>query len=521
MLGLAVATIDLVGFSSGLTINYVLFVLLAVSGAFGMNQILKKSSSKFGYLVLSVFAAAFTYTVLPNIFVDDTGFVVRYMNMARKGCFYCYNVSDGPVFGISSFLYGLATISLAMADIASNSAIIIGLNFVGLTVVFYLLLSILQRKFQNHIITISSAVLVIMMSTRFLFSTTAGLETNFHLAIVFAGIYFFFSERRNWMWLFFGLSVVSKLDTVPLVTVLSLIHLYENRTDYFGSDWIASWRAGALYAGIPIALFVCASFALFDGPLPQSAYAKLYHHSHPSNHWFPFLELMMDKGARKALFGFSIFFPMLHVAVSLRNRTFRLIEIALFAGFWATMGLFYVYNPVERMVWYYAMPELLLYTQLLLSVVYLMRQFAKASEKLFLRSYMFMFAALSIASVPLTLGELDWMDRYLNTVETERLEIGEMIASFPATDTLVSAHGHFGANYQGYVLDMSGLNSKLVTDIKLNADSVLSIYKPKYFIHHASGQNVTTAENNGYVLKQEWTKIEEYDYPKWVLYERK
>ena len=411
---------------------------------------------------------------------------------------------------------------LAIPDVISNESIINAVNFLGLSALFYFLLCTLKRKTENQLLAISAAFLVVMASTQFQFAATAGLETNFHLAIVFAGVYFFFSGARKWMWLFFALSVISKLDTVPLITILSLIHLWEKRSDYFGSNWVEHWKTGLLYAGIPLAGFVALTFILFDGPFPQSAYSKLYHHSHPSEHWFPFLELMLKHDNRATLVGFSILIPLIHLVLSFVQKRFRLQDFGLLLGFIGTMGLFYIYNPVERMSWYYAMPELLLYSQLVLSVDWIARKAdSQINEKLAFGGYALMFAALCISAVPMTTSEKKWTDKYMASVEGERLEIGAFIAELPASDTLVAAHGHFGAYYKGYVLDLSGWNSKLATDHGLNPYAILSTYKPKYFIHHANDNLVGIAEELGYHPLKEWTKIEEYDYPKWVLWERK
>ena len=508
-------------FSAGLNIKYVLFVLLVLGGSFAVERFSNPRRELYSMAMLAVAGSIFIYTVFPNIFLDDTGFVIRYMNMAREGCFYCYNASDGPVFGVSSFLYGLATMGLAMTNMASNESIIIGLNFLGLVVAFFVLARTFLKLTSSVFLSVSGVAFIVLASTRFLFSSTAGLETNFHLAIVLTGIYFFVSDNRKWMWLFFGLSVISKLDTVPLITILSAIHLFENRKDYFGKSWLKNWLVGVLYAGVPIVAFLAITFMLFDGPLPQSAYAKLYHHSHPSTHWFPFLELMMDKGNRTSLFLTSLSFPLIHLTISLFRNTFKLHDFFFILGFAATMLLFYFYNPVERMVWYYALPELLLFSQLMFSVVWLIRQTMEIkTERLRTGSYALIFSALCIAAVPMTMGEKQWMDRYLTTVELERLEIGNFISEFPASDSLVSAHGHFGANYGGYILDVSGLNSKLATDFELNTDSILKMFKPRYLINHANSATLDAVRNNGYSALREWNAVEEYGYPKWVLYER-
>lgn len=521
LLGGFIAAVNLVLFSHGLNIKYVLFVAIALIAGYAVQRVLKDRSNLLVYMAVSLAGASLIYWWYPNIFVDDTGFVVRYMEMAREGCFYCYNQSDGAIFGLSSFIYGVVTLVLAKIGIASNETIINGLNFLGLSTLFFFLLTTFRLITKSHFYALTSVGLVVMSATQFQFASTAGLETNFHLAIVMAGIYFFFSGNRKWMWLMFGLSVISKLDTVPLITLLSLVLLWENRSDYFGENWKKHWTNGFIFAGIPLLLYVALTFLMFDGPLPQSAYSKLYYHTHPSGHWFPFLELMLEHDNRAVLVGFSILIPMLHFIMSLAGKQFQLREFALFLGFIGTMFLFYIYNPMERMSWYYALPELLLYSQMMISAFCLSNVLSSPDKKnLVVASFALMFAALSIISVPMTTSEKKWTDTYMKSVEVERLEIGKFISAFSGTDTLVSAHGHFGAYYKGHVLDLSGLNSSLATDHKLNADSILFTFRPKYFIHHANQSNLDVAARNGYVSMKEWTSIENYGYPKWILWKR-
>ncbi len=521
-LGAIVALVNLLAFSKALNLKFVLFVLMAVVLGLALKKWLQPRFETATYAILSIVSAVLVYSTFANILVDDAGFVIRYMNMARQGCFYCYNLSEGPVFGISSIIYGMLSCGLAMTGIASNTVIILALNFLGLSALFFFLLRIFKLLLKDNLLLVLSFSLAVMCSTRFLFSATAGLETNVHLAIIFAGIYFFFADERNMMWLFFGLSVVSKLDAVPLVVILSMVHLMEKRTEYFGLQWILNWRRAVLFAGVPLILFVGLTFTLFDGPLPQSAYAKLYFHSHPTEHWFPFLELFLERGARMALLAFALLLSIIQAVVGYRTGRYRLKESALLLGFLATMLLYYFYNPVERMIWYYALPELLLFGQLALATGLLIKTLSEhENEWLLTVSHVLMFAALSLAAVPMTTGEMQWMDRYLNTVETERIEIGHYVSQLPAGDTLASAHGHFGANYKGHVLDLSGLNSKLVTDFHRNTDSLLHSFHPRYFIQHATEENMNIAIQNNYVILQEWHQVEQYGYPKWVLWERK
>lgn len=467
--------------------------------------------------ITAVVLTAIIYQWFPQIFVDDTGFVIRYLKEAANGCFYCYNSVDGPVFGISSFLYGIVTITLALPDIFSPEQIIFIVNFSGLIWLLYMLLRTLYLWMQDISLVIFALACVIIASSKFLAVTTVGLETNFHLAIVMTAIYYFFEGNRKRMWLFMALSVISKLDTVPLVCVMGGIHLIENYKDYFKNNIKESWKTLGLYAFVPILLFIGLSFILFDGPLPQSAYAKVNFHEHPSNHWFPFWELMYDKGERMSLVKLSFAFTLAHILISLIKKEFKLRDFMLFIGFCATMGLYYIYNPAERMLWYYAMPELLLFTQLVFSGYYLVSQ----SKNYIHFKYPVLIAGLSIAAWPLVSGEKAWMDNSLAVREIERIDIGHYIADhLSENDTLVASHGLFGAYTDAYVLDMSGLNSKLSTDYGRDMVKILEEFRPGYYIHHSHGYFIDWANTYGYRIDTASFNINKYGYASWVLFSR-
>ncbi len=471
----------------------------------------------------SLIITGIIYLWFKNIFVDDTGFVVRYLRQAADGCFYCYNGSEGPVYGISSFLYGFVSSILALPNLFKPEHIIIGLNFMGLLWLVFILLKTLYLLCKNVFLSIVGLMLAILMSSKFLASTTIGLETNFHLAIVFTAVYFFFTQDKKKMWLFLALSVISKLDTVPLVLVLSGIHILENWSNYFKTEWKQNWKIIALYAIVPLVVFIGLTFLLFDGPMPQSAYAKVNFHKNPSEHWFPFWELMYDKGERKSIVKLALGLIMLHGLISLYLKQFKLRDFALFLGFIGTMGLFYLYNPAERMLWYYAMPELLLFVQAVYSGQKLVQGFdqIKQEDWVLMTKYTLLSVGFVLAAWPLTSNEKAWMDQSLMTTEKERLEIGSYIADrLVESDTLIASHGHFGAHTDAYVLDMSGLNSKLATDYERNMDEVLKDFRPGWYIHHSHEQFIHLAYMHGYHVDNAWFNINKYGYPSWVLFKR-
>ena len=58
-------------------------------------------------IAFAAMAIVYIRTYDPITYVDDAGFILRYLDNFQKGCFFCFNVQEGPVFGLSSFMYGL------------------------------------------------------------------------------------------------------------------------------------------------------------------------------------------------------------------------------------------------------------------------------------------------------------------------------------------------------------------------------------------------------------------------------
>src|SRR5436853_7838143 len=78
-----------------------------------------------------------------------------------------------------------------------------------------------------------SFLIILFGSKFFINSMTTGMETTVHMAIVLSAIYFFLAEKSKTMWLMLTISVISKLDAVPLALSLGSIHLFQNRKNLF------------------------------------------------------------------------------------------------------------------------------------------------------------------------------------------------------------------------------------------------------------------------------------------------
>ena len=459
------------------------------------------------------------YYLYPDTFVDDTGFVVRYLNNAADGCFYCFNQSEGPAFGISGFIYGIVASIVALPGLLKPEHIIIGLNFMGMAWMLFMLFKIVHHFTKHSWLTVAGVFFIIAASSKLLFSSTAGLETNFHLAIVLTAVYAFFYNKRKLFWLFLALSAISKLDTVPLVVIFGIVYLYDNRQEYLVKDSKAKWIECIKYAGIPLLIYFVLTYIMFGGPLPQSADVKLNLNEHPDDHWFPFLQILTDKGENRALIKILLAFIGLHAALGLATKSFKLRSFVVFGALLGTMALYYVYNPRERMEWYYAMPQLLFFMQLFISMIFVF----KHSTRFYVPVTLMTIGAVNLAAFSLTYGERGWTNPYINLVENERIELGKYIGSITTeSDSVATGHGHFGAYTDAFVIDLSGLNSEVAikNDLNLQLGKVLTEYKPDFFIHHGNDYLIYIANELGYRLDTAAFAINEYGYPTWLLFRK-
>ena len=99
-----------------------------------------------------------------------------------------------------------------------------------------------------------------------------------------------------------AISIVSKLDAVPVVAVLFIIYFIdlifkENFIDIFRKNY----KPFLLCFLIPLAVWILFSYFFFGSPLPQSAKAKLMYHSGSIQSTFPFLEVFINDAFRMPL----------------------------------------------------------------------------------------------------------------------------------------------------------------------------------------------------------------------------
>ena len=445
------------------------------------------------------FAAAHFVLYPAKMIYDDGGIVVRYMDNFAAGHFYCYNPEDGPVFGISGAVHGLLAGGLAWSHLLSPDHAVLASNGLGLFLLGLALLRILHALGVAEALRFPAWALSLLCSRYLLITAKQGLETPLHLAIVAGGILFLLRGRDRLFWFTEALMVVSKLDALPIAAVLAAARVLRAPRDLLPVAWANPlYRRVAGCAVLPGLLWLAFTFAVFDGPLPQSARAKYFHTAHPSGHWFPFLQPYIAGPFGLFLAGL-LGLLLLHGLVLLVRRKPALIlsQCALGLSALAYLALYYVYNPAEQMPWYYTLPDLFLVAQALVTA-------SLAASALPAR-----WLAPAGAAALLVYGFALWPDmsarirghaHHFNVIEHERMAVGQWLdrEAGPA-DKVLLGHGHIARYCRRYVIDYSGLNSKLATELHRDIGAMAERARPEWIVMHGA-LPVAIASGQGYRL---------------------
>lgn len=472
-------------------------------------------------LVLLVSAALYFY--LPGFLYDDAAFILRYLDHFREGYWFRYNIEDAPVYGISGFIHGLFTGLLCWTHIARPEQALFISNFTGFVFTSWFLLGIWRQLVPDRRIAVPLWIVTLVGAKMYLSVAFCGLETALHLALVTGAVYFLMAGRQRLFFLFSALMIVSKLDAVPVAAVAMLYYLgiypgeiRKGRT----------WMRGVLWFLLPLAVSLTLITVLFGSPLPQSAYAKIYFHSHSKTFWFPFLLYFVGDVYHFTLLVAALLTWAITLVMGIRNPAQGRLRWSFFgSAFLGIMVLYYFYNPGERMLWYYAMPEMLLYMQLLGGVILLLGKWLpvlseeKRSLALLLQAAVIIsFGAVFAAD---SYGGLQWVRRSEEVIEGERSRIGKRLGADEFKGkTLMCAHGYFGRYFQGYVLDVSGLNSEITTRYRLRHDSLIADFHPDYLVNHAYPKYMAAYNRGNYEPMEVYRDITTRRYPPWIIYRR-
>lgn len=472
-------------------------------------------------LFIAAGCALTVFLLYPGEFFDDAGFVMRYLENFQDGHFYAFNPSDGPVMGISSPVQGLVNGIICATGAQVPEQAIRRTAFIGLIILIFCLIRIFRKTNEKGNDFLLFAVLVLVSSKYFLGVMKAGLETPMHLAIVLGALLAYYAKKERAMWFLLALSVISKLDAVPIVLVIGGAWLIENyRLLLPIRPSNKHLRNILIYAFLPVIAWIVFATLVFGSALPQSAYAKLEHHFHADDYWFPFFVRYAKDDFYFPLMITTVIAAVAMIAVIIFRKTWGKLNLLIpGVAFLATMVLYYFYNPGERMMWYYALPDLLLILQLMLCVAFLV-QLVKVPKIRVAILLAFACAHLTFISRDIVGGK-KWLEEYMSTVEYERNAIGLYLGyTVPESDTLMTWHGLTGRYVKGYVADMSGLNSKMVTRYNRQLYVVSLLYTPDWVVNTRNDEFIREFQKPPYTLDTIFYDVTAYDYPEWHIYKR-
>lgn len=480
-----------------------------------------KRATRLSDIAFSIVVALYLYRIWPHMFFDDAGFIMRYLDNLKEGYWFQYNPGEGAVFGISGFIHGLfCSFLVKFTGMSAERALHIS-NLTGLAFTAYFLAKIFRHLIKRSALAYMSAFLVVCFSKSWGDVLFTGMETPLHVALVMGAFYFLLVERIRLFYLFAALSIISKLDAVPVMAMLLLFHaIHQIKKLGVAVTLRAEIKPQLIYFWAPLIFWYAFATWFFGSPFPQSAKAKMLYHSGANDSFFPFLEGFSNDMYKLPMLWLFVILFVIHLLYINKKG---LQSITIYFGFgWMFIGimtLYYFYNPNERMLWYYALPEMLLVAQCVLSSMWMASE-SRDWRRYLLPVVMAFFWVLYLK--PDVDGGRQWMFAYLEKVERERYEVGKFIAAEAAeTDTLLAWHGLIARPFPGFVLDGTGLNSKMAVDFKLNRDSMISVIKPQYGIHHGYPHINESFAKNGYFIKGMFGDVTLENWPAWIWWQKR
>lgn len=434
---------------------------------------------------VALFVTAFRFATtapLRHPFVDDAAIVLRYLDNFARGYFYTYNIPDGPVFGISGFLYGVVAGGLAYAGLAPETSLVV-VNLLG-SLLLFTALGVLGKQLVGRRWAVLALPILVGIGAEYVGpSLFNGLETALHLALVTWTLVAFFAES-DLVYLLAALCVISKLDALGIAGVLVVAALVR------AQGW-RHWRVcRAALLGFVGPIVAVAAFEVwtFGSPLPQSFIAKQFYQARAAGSAFPFLaRFVSTRDIPRWSFAACAALGVLGVAAAAaprgrpRAQLLVLHVLALVA-----FGQYLFYSPDELMPWYFPLPELMLR----LAALAVVPLWVLAPQRPQVLPATVVAVLIGIAFVPRI---AHWQEpireshAYLDTVESERIRVAQEASRVtPSNRTLLTGHGYVARAFNGYVVDYSGLNSPGATRLHLDQNAMFDVFQPATVVEHGS-----------------------------------
>lgn len=468
-------------------------------------------------------AATFAFWALwPNEYVlDDGGIVLRYLDNFSQGGLFKYNLQDPPIYGLSGFLHGCLAGALASSQVLSPTNAATASNALGVALTLTAMLLILNCYTRSKALLLVAWIFVVAASNYFVRTAFQALETPLHLGIVLLCAWALLAQQRRTFWLLCALSIASKLDATVVVAVFASSRFFQLwRSQHRIAAMRAETKIALVFAGVPLVLWLMATISIFGGPMPQSAYAKLHLHGHLESRLAFFAKWWENDSLR--ILGYAA--PVLLAgALPTRHRIHfaRSGPATLLMASAALVALYCYYNPQERMAWYYVLPQTLLVTGGASALLGLLESYQRTARTPLRVFAILVLALATLFEAPRNLRHARATIHYILQTEPERKAVGQFVKSHSApSDRLYTGWGHIARDSGRYVYVSSGLNSRVVTQLKLQDKNPLFELKPDWVVQQRLLRPPRAQTRLGFQLVASFYGISHHGRPAWRVYSR-
>jgi hypothetical protein len=195
---------------------------------------------------------------------DDAFITYRFAEMNASGHFFHWNIAEPPVYGTTTFLFTilLTVFGLIGLPIATVSVLLGGAFHAAAAYFAWRLV----ERWSGAKAGLMAAVLV--ASDGFGVWATVGMETYLYIVLLFAGLWFYETERLSWSAAACAALMLTRIDGALLSALLFLHFLLSKRK--------LVWKPLLVYA-LVLLPWVAVTLAMFGTVLPNSLAAKQAH----------------------------------------------------------------------------------------------------------------------------------------------------------------------------------------------------------------------------------------------------
>ena len=435
---------------------------------------------------------------------DDAGFELKYIENFAHGCLFCFNMADGPVFGLSGFVHGVLSGVFAYTGAFSPREALLASNTIGVA----LTLSALSLTFflidrRAYAVLLFTAA-TISCAPSFVGDAYQLMETPLHGGLLLLTMYLLLTGKRKAFYLFSAIDIMSKLDATLTVASWILLEALCSEDPHIFN--YTRFRQFVVWFLVPLLLWIGCITILFGSPLPLSFQTKLLNQKHPDITSFPFLKRFLFDSSSLPLSVWSVITLLGIPLVSSSRLKQRWLLFAPGVGWLAYIVAFSIFNPREIMGWYIAVPQLLYALQpgVILAVAWARLESQPAARYAIVVLLFGIIWCEGWSTYFKVRGQIAWVD----VAEGTRVEAGAFIKAAAAkNETVLTPYGNIGYESGLRMYDLSGLNSRNISALGLVDNDCEAAAKLKVDWIAGSGQLCDTLMSDGFRLIRQFYDI--------------